>query len=130
MKILIDGSNVLYWRGGIADRQAPGIIARALIARRFAPFVYLDHSIHRHTQTEDLAELARSTEVIIAPSGTPADVLLLDACASGRYQIVSADRFEVWRSEYPRMRRDWLVTGRIGKGGHVSFSKKLRSAPL
>jgi hypothetical protein len=130
MKILLDGSNVLYWRGGHPDAQAPLMVLRALIARRYSPVVYFDHSIHLHLTDDDLERLDQSGQFYIAPRGTQADVLLLDACGNGRTQIVSADGFKDWRRDYPLLRRDWLVNGRIGKGGRVSFSKKMRPAPL
>ena len=130
MQILIDGSNVLFWRGGQAQADMPLLVTRALIARRFEPVVYFDHSIHKHMGADRLDHLRASADVKIASVGTPADAMLLDRCNSGRIQIVSADRFRVWRMEHPRLRSDWLVTGRIGRGGRVSFSKKLRAAPL
>lgn len=128
--ILVDGSNVLFWRAGQAQRDVPALVISALKARRFAPVLYFDHSIHRHLGEGDLAALAADAEVIIAPRGTPADALLLEACAQGRIQIVSCDRYQTWRSCHPGLRRDWLVSGRIEKGGRVSFSKTLRAAPI
>ena len=129
-EILIDGSNVLFWRAGQAHRDAPAVVVAALIARRFMPVVYFDHSIHRHLGADELTSLAEHVQVKIAPSGTPADALLLDASDQGRIQIVSCDRYQSWRNSHPRLRRDWRVSGRIGKGGRVSFSKTLRAAPL
>ncbi len=130
MKILLDGSNLLYWRGGAVQPDLPQIVVGALVARRYKPVVYFDNTIRRHMADEALAALWRLAVVHIAPRGTPADALLLEACVQGRLQIVSHDRFESWRARYPALRRDWLVTGRIGKGGRVSFSKKLRRVPL
>lgn len=126
--ISVDGSNVLFWRGGQKLTEAPEAVARALIARRFAPVVYFDHSIHQHMLQEQLAALAALVPIVIADKGTSADVLLLETLLQG--QIVSNDRFRNWRAQFPRLRKDALVTGRIGKGGRVSFSKKLRPAPL
>jgi hypothetical protein len=130
MRILVDGSNVLFWRGGCAQAEVPALVVRALIARRFAPVLYFDNSIQRHLTQEHLARLASLAPQIIAPAGTSADAMLLGACDTGRLQIVSADRFRGWRRQYPSLRNDWLVTGRIEKGGGVNFSKKLKSAPL
>lgn len=129
-EILVDGSNVLFWQGGHAQSGAPLLVIGALKARRFVPSVYFDHSVHRHLNEEDLNSLRSVAQVNIAPRGTPADGLLLDACAQGRIQIVSCDKYQAWRSSHPRLRRYWLVSGRIGKGGRVSFSKTLRAAPL
>lgn len=126
--ISIDGSNVLFWRGGHKHIDVPEAVTRALIARRFAPVVYFDHSIHRHMPQSALKALAVLVPVVIADRGTPADALLLEAIAQG--QIVSNDRYRDWRAQVPHLRNDALVTGRIGKGGRVCFSKKLRSAPI
>ena len=130
MKILIDGSNVLFWRAGQPDRDAPMQVFRALVARRYTPVLYFDHSIHRYLGQADLERFAGLTSLVIVPRGTTADIALLEACDNGRFQIVSADRFQAWRSQFPDLRGRWLVTGRMGKGGRVSFSKKLRPAPL
>lgn len=129
-EILVDGSNVLFWRGGQPQRIAPGLVIAALIARRFVPVVYFDYSVQRYLAGADLVSLSETAQIIIAPRGTSADALLLDACDEGRRQIVSCDRFEVWRRSHPKLRRDWSVSGRIAKGGRVSFSKTLRAAPL
>lgn len=128
--ILVDGSNVLFWLGGQANSTVPEQVVRALCARRFAPRVYFDHSISRHMSAGDLDAVAALAEVVVAPRGTPADALLLDICAKERLQIVSNDRFAAWRGAYPALRNSALVTGRVGKGGRVEFSKKLRPAPL
>jgi len=129
-RILVDGSNVLFWRGGHADGLGPALVLRALRARRFSPVVYFDHSIGRHLGTGALDALAGLAQVVIAPRGTPADALLLRECAHGRFQIVSNDRYRTWRVAHPGLRADWLVTGRVGKGGKVGFSRKLRKVPL
>ncbi|MEH6648024.1 hypothetical protein [Sulfitobacter sp.] len=129
-QILVDGSNVLFWQGGQANRTVPAHVVQALCARRFAPRAYFDNSISRHITSAELDAVAALAEVIIAPRGTPADAMLLADCADGRLQIVSNDRFRTWRGQYPDLRNSTLVTGSIGKGGRVSFSKKLRPAPI
>lgn len=128
--ILIDGSNVLYWRSGQADLNALGLIIAELAARRFVPVVYFDHSIVRYETGAALEKRCEPAQIMVAPRGTPADPLLLAACNSGCIQIVSCDRYRAWRGVYPQLQKDWLVTGRIAKAGRVSFSKKLRPAPL
>lgn len=128
--ILVDGSNVLFWRTGRKDAAVPELVVRSLIARRFIPVVYFDHSISQHMDDGQLDRLAMLAEVAIASRGTPADALLLGACEGGRIQIVSCDRFAQWRAEYPNLRRSWLVTGRVAKGGHVSFSRTLCLPPI
>ncbi|MCX7567852.1 hypothetical protein OS189_16020 [Sulfitobacter sp. F26169L] len=130
VRILVDGSNVLYWRGGQADVAAPEMVVAALTARRFSPVIYFDNSIRLYADQATLNRLETLAPVIIAPGGTQADALLLGDCGQGRIQIVSNDRFRTWRAEHPRLRGDWLVTGSIAKRGRVCFSKKLRPAPL
>ncbi|WP_298859863.1 hypothetical protein [uncultured Sulfitobacter sp.] len=129
-QILVDGSNVLFWRGGQAQSEVPTLVVRALMLRRFAPIVYFDYTVSLHLSSLELTSLSKVAEINIAPRGTPADVLLLDACCDGRIQIVSCDRFSAWRTYYPRLKADWLVTGRVERGGRISFSKKLRAAPI
>jgi len=129
-EILVDGSNVLFWHAGQASGGLPESVARALMARRFMPHVIFDHSIWRHMQPSELDQLGALVQVTTAPRGTPADALLLEACQRGRIQIVSNDRFRAWRNQHPYLRKERLVTGSIGKGGRVGFSKTLRLAPL
>ena len=128
--IILDGSNILFWRGGHAQSNAPQVIVGALRARRFAPHVIFDNSIKRYLGQVEIGQLLQLAQVTIAPRGTPADALLLQASQQGRIQIVSNDRFRAWRKDHPQLRMNWLVTGSIGKGGRANFSKKLRPAPL
>lgn len=130
MKILVDGSNTLFWRANTPQSDVPHIVLRALLARRFLPVVYFDHSVLRYLDNGALSGLENLAQVHIAPRDTPADALLLAACAQGRFQIVSNDRFSDWHRQYPQLNKRWRVSGRIGKGGAVSFSKTLRAAPL
>ncbi|MEQ6204574.1 hypothetical protein ABMC88_16155 [Sulfitobacter sp. HNIBRBA2951] len=129
-EIAVDGSNVVFWRGGQRDAAMPSLVTRALRARRFVPTVYFDHSIHRHLTQDMLDELSAQTRIVIAPKGTQADALLLEAAVGTSIQIVTNDRFHDWRKTYPQLRTDTLVTGRIVKGGRVQFSKKLRAVPI
>lgn len=129
-QILVDGSNVLFWRGGQPQADVPELVVRALVQRRFAPVVYFDNTVARYISAVALAGLSDIAQVHVAPRGTPADALLLEACNEGRIQIASRDRFAAWRKDHPRLRADWLVTGRVERGGRISFSKKLRAAPL
>ena len=128
--LLIDGSNVLFWVGNRPQGDVPALVTRALVARRFIPAVYFDNSIFLHMQQDLIDQLATLAHVVIAPAGTPADALLLEASGQGRRQIVSNDRFRAWRTQHPALQAKWLVTGRIEKGGRASFSKKLKPAPL
>lgn len=129
-RIFIDGSNVVFWRGGQRDAAMPLLVTRALLARRFVPTVYFDHSIHRHLTQDMLGEVSAQAQVIVAPKGMQADALLLEAAIGTQIQIVTNDHFHDWRKTYPQLRTDTLVTGRIGKGGLVQFSKKLRAVPI
>jgi len=130
VNILIDGSNVLFWQGGQAVVDVPELVVRALRARRFVPVIYFDNTISRHLGKGQLEALEILGDVVIAPAGTAADTLLLDACGKGKLQIVSNDHYRDWRQQYPELQSKWLVTGSVGKGRRVCFSKKLRPAPL
>ncbi len=128
--ILVDGNNVMFWHGGQAHFRSLELVVNALLQRRFAPVVYFDHSIYRHVLETRLEEFRAGVQAHVAARGTQADALLLDACIQGRIQIVSNDRFRGWRDHHPKLRNGWLVTGVVEKGGRVSFSKKLKPAPL
>jgi hypothetical protein len=108
----------------------PHMVTQSLIARRYAPVVVFDFSIHRYLTSRQLDEIGDISGLVVAPQGTTADAILLDAVSAKRTQIVTNDRYHDWRKTYPTLRNDTLVSGQIAKGGHVRFSKKLRPAPL
>ncbi len=129
--ILVDGSNLLFWRGQQPDLGTVGLVVAALRARGCSPVVYFDHSITRLKAVQALPVLLGMPPdaLHVVARGTSADPLLLAHADSERLQIVSRDRFRQWVREFPQLRADWLVTGRIEKGGRVSLSKKLRRPP-
>ncbi|WP_299566766.1 hypothetical protein [uncultured Sulfitobacter sp.] len=130
--LLVDGSNVLYWRGAGPDMETVRLVTDALRMRGHVPLVLFDHSVGRirgDRALHDALDL-RADAVRVMPRGTPADGALLAHADAEGLQIVSRDRFRVWASEVPNLRRNWLVTGRIEKGGRVSLSKKLRRPPV
>lgn len=129
---MVDGSNLLFWRGQQPDVGTVCLVVAALRAKGFSPVVYFDHSVTRLTAVEALpVSLGLPLDALhIAARGTPADPLLLAHADGERLQIVSRDRFRQWVRAFPRLRGDWLVTGRIEKGGRVSLSKKLKRPPI
>lgn len=125
MNILVDASNVLFWEGGGARLRTVETVAGALRVRRLVPCLVFDYRAGLAPSVL-AARLGLSAENIhVCEPGMPADRMLLTRAQAFRLQIVSRDQFRDWRGHFPTLRRDWLVTGRVGKG-KATFSRKLR----
>ncbi|QUJ76659.1 hypothetical protein KDD17_00860 [Sulfitobacter albidus] len=128
-RILVDASNVLFWQGGGARLDTLKIVASALCARRFVPELIFDFRVGLAVEEVALHLGLDAHCVQIAPEGAAADALLLDRAEQSGAQIVTRDQYRDWRDNYPALRRDWLVSGRI-VGGRAQFSRKLRAVPI
>ena len=122
--VLIDGSNVMYWRNSQPDLAPVKAVIARIRAAKAQPVVYFDANAGYLLRGRYLnnAELARalgiaSNRVLIAPKGTPADPLLLEAASGLRARIVTNDRYRDWTADYPILKsRELLVRGEWQKG--------------
>ncbi|WP_138424022.1 NYN domain-containing protein [Maritimibacter alexandrii] len=119
--VLVDGSNVMYWRGETPDIRTVRQVVKRLEADGFRPGVMFDANagyllFGHYTLDRAFAKHLNLPEkrVMVVPKGTQADGHLLRAAADMNARIVTNDRFRDWGDRYP------LVTekGRLIRGGY------------
>ncbi|MGD9918564.1 MAG: hypothetical protein AB7U46_11120 [Paenirhodobacter sp.] len=119
--ILIDGSNVLYWRD-----NAPSLVPlQELVARLrqegFSPGVVFDANVGYRLEGRyrDDADLARrlglpAERVLVVPKGQPADPVILAVAKENGARIVTNDRYRDWAAAHPEV----AEPGRLIRGGY------------
>lgn len=121
---VIDGSNVLFWGGPQADLQNVLAVVQAVRARGREPLVWFDANAgyricDRYLRDDELAQLLNlpGRQVRIAPSGTPADPLILADATKLSATVISNDRFRDWHEQFPLARDPRrVIRGRIAAG--------------
>ncbi|QFT58393.1 Zc3h12a-like Ribonuclease NYN domain protein [Sulfitobacter sp. THAF37] len=98
--IVIDGTNVLYWDGDVAELASLRLVVSALLNRGWAPLVFLDASSRHHLKDRSLTEktFAKALDlpqnrVIVYPAGTEADAFLLKYARDHNLPVLSNDQF-------------------------------------
>ena len=115
-RIIIDGSNVMYWRNGEPNLQPVREVIAELKKHGLKPGVVFDanagHVLEGEFRSdkwfEDALDLPKHHAMLV-PSGMPADPVILGAARDFGGRVVSNDRFRDWVSDYPE----------ISKPGHV-----------
>ncbi|WP_371809378.1 hypothetical protein [Ruegeria sp. HKCCD6604] len=118
--IIVDGSNVMHWKDGTPDLGTLKKVLETLKHAGFKPGVMFDANVGYKVEGNymDDRKLSRalglrSKQVMVAPKGTPADPLILQAARDSKARIVTNDRFRDWVDEFP----DVLKADRLVKGG-------------
>ena len=105
-EVLIDALNVAWWCGAPPSLRLPVTLLAALLRRGDRAWLYFDASApHRfaHERGEYDALISMTDHVLVAPSGTPADRLLLRHARDRSARIVSRDRFRDHRRRFRRL---------------------------
>jgi hypothetical protein len=99
-RIVIDGTNVMYWDGGAAKLATLRCVVDDLTKRGFVPVVFLDASSRHHLKDKSLTEsgFAKALglpqkQVMVCPAGTEADEFILKFANQEALPILSNDRF-------------------------------------
>lgn len=124
--IVVDGSNVMHW-GGEPSAQILNHVLVALGENGLDPMIFFDANVGyklwgRHANARHIAPKigVRSDRVVVAPSGTTADELLLEFAVRNGLRVVTNDRFLDWRVRFPRAgEKGFLVKGRWKQGSVV-----------
>jgi hypothetical protein len=119
--VLVDGSNVMYWRNGVADIGTVRQVVRRLENDGFRPGVMFDANagyllFGKYTHDQAFAKHLRLPDdrIMVVPKGTQADDKLLTAAADLNASIVTNDRFRDWADEYPFVtEKGRLIKGRF-----------------
>lgn len=126
--VVIDGSNVMHWADGTPKIEAVRAVVDDVAARGFLPLVYFDANVGyklvgRHVDAAALAGALKLTarQVRVVPSGTPADPWLIEQATALDARVISNDRFQDWRGEYPALRRKGFLIGGTLRGQKVEL---------
>ncbi|MBE9636831.1 hypothetical protein IQ782_08290 [Salipiger pacificus] len=119
--IILDGSNVMYWRGDGAELAAVKDTLDSLAARGFLAGVIFDANVGyklvgRYQGDAELAELLGlpRDRVMVVPKGVPADQIILRVARDQGARIVTNDRYRDWAEAHPEIGR----TGHLVPGGY------------
>ncbi len=123
--VVVDGSNVMHW-GGDPSLNVLSKVLKELEIRGYDPLVYFDANVgyklfDKHMCSADMADQLglQTSQVVNAPSRTPADAILLERAMKDNLRVVTNDRFLDWKSQFPKVgERGFLVKG-IWKEGNV-----------
>lgn len=118
--IVIDGSNVMYWRDERPSLVALQQAVAAVETAGFRPMIWFDANVGYKLGTRYMgeAELSQAlslgrSQIRMAPKGTPADALLLAHATKLGTGVVSNDRFRDWAAAFPSVTEEGvLVRGR------------------
>jgi hypothetical protein len=120
-EVVVDGSNVLHWRGDAPDLAPVREVIAELRARGFHPGVMFDANVGYRigTRYQDDSEMARrlglpEDRVLVVPKGVPADQYILQAARAMNAPIVSNDRYRDWVAAHPEV----TEPGRVIRGGY------------
>lgn len=123
-RILVDGSNVMYWQGDEPKIETLRIAVAALSTSGKSVGIIFDASAGYRLAGRYLgeAELAAALglplyDVFVVPKGSVADEYLLKAARQMGAAIVTNDRYRDWAHSYPEVRvKGRLIGGRVVKG--------------
>ncbi len=118
--IVIDGSNVMHWKGGKPDLDTVREVLISLRAQGFHPGVVFDANAgyklagqYQHDRAFSQLLGLPEDQVMVVPKGTPADPWILTAARNLEARIVTNDRFRDWAESYPEV----TEPGHLIRGG-------------
>ncbi|MCR8827524.1 NYN domain-containing protein [Pseudosulfitobacter koreensis] len=122
--VILDGSNVMYWKTQAPDLAPVRDVIATLRAHGLTPAVIFDanagHLLQgRYWHHADFAKALNLPEshVLVVDKGTPADPLILQAARDQGARIVTNDRYRDWLKTYPEARKPGhLIRGGYAKG--------------
>ncbi|WP_223428951.1 NYN domain-containing protein [Tateyamaria pelophila] len=108
--IIIDGSNVMYWKTDKPQLETVREIVKKLIGSGWSVGVvfdanagYLVSNKYRHDAYFAKKLGLPEERVMVVPKGTPADPFILTAARDYKARIVTNDRFRDWAADYPEV---------------------------
>lgn len=117
--IVVDGSNVLYWRDNTPRIETVREVIHHLTTLGFAPGVVFDanagHLVagkyqHDHALGRQLG--LPTDRVMVVPKGTPADPTIIMAARDLGARVVTNDRYRDWADQHPQVSQPgFLVRG-------------------
>lgn len=122
--VVFDGSNIMYWNNEMPDLRTVRSAVEVARAKGYAPIVWFDANVGYLVSNGYLGpvRLARvlglpAKHVMVSPSGTPADPLILRMAQRRKALIVTNDRYRDWQEAFPILRQgNVLVRGYWARG--------------
>jgi hypothetical protein len=119
--IIVDGSNVLYWKDNTPSIDTLRDVITTLRAKGFDPGVVFDANAGylltgRYLHHDAIGRLFALSEenVMVVPKGTPADPTILAAARDLGAPILTNDRYRDWADKHPEIR----TPGHLIRGGY------------
>ena len=110
--VVVDGSNVLYWKDGTPQIAALREVVRRLQAQGLTPAVVLDANAGYLVAGRYRGDFAFGRmlelphdQVMVVPRGSPADPTILQAARARKARVVTNDRYRDWARDFPEV--DW-----------------------
>lgn len=111
-EVIVDGSNVLYWRGDAPELNTVKDLVRRVQRQGYDPIVWFDANAgyltaDRYLNEAELAEKLslRADQVHVTPKGTQADAGLLAMAKSLNAPVISRDRYRDYEAQHPWLRK-------------------------
>lgn len=119
--IIVDGSNVLYWKDNTPQIETLRDVLRLLRERGYSPGVVFDASAgyrisDRYQDDGDLCAMLGLPidRVVVVHKGMVADLTILAAARDLGARIVTNDRYRDWADQHPEVREP----GHLIRGGY------------
>jgi hypothetical protein len=122
--IVIDGSNVMYWKNDTPKISTVREVVNHLTSLGFETGVMFDAnagyvlsgSYQHDGKFGDLLGLP-TDRIMVVPKGTPADPYILKAARDLGARIVTNDRYRDWMEDFPEIAEpDYLIKGNYTSG--------------
>ncbi|OIQ38000.1 MAG: hypothetical protein BM560_20165 [Roseobacter sp. MedPE-SWde] len=119
--VILDGSNVMYWRDETPQIKTLQEVIQALRAAGYTPGVVFDANagyllFGKYQHDGALAKSLGLPEerVMVVPKGSPADPAILAAAADLGARVVTNDRYRDWAKQHPEV----TEPGHLIRGGY------------
>jgi hypothetical protein len=116
--LLLDGSNIMHWRGGAPDLAPVREVIAQVALRGYTPGVVFDANAGYKLEGRYLHHpmLARElglpqTRVMVVNKGEVADGLILQVARDHGARVISNDRFRDWADDFPEVAKPGFVIG-------------------
>lgn len=134
--VIVDGSNVLYWRDQSPQFSAVTDVVQALKARDLTPVVVFDANAGYLTVGKYQHDFAFARQlglppeqVMVVDKGTQADTAVLDLARGLSARIVTNDRYRDWAEAYPEvLTTGWRIEGSY-TGGKLHLGASQEKGP-
>lgn len=121
--VVLDGSNVMHWKGGKPKLETVKEVVDHLSELGFTCGVmfdanagYLVSGVYVHDAGFGRALGVPEDRVMVVPKGTPADPAILTAARDFGARIITNDRFRDWAGDFPEIKEPGLLI----RGGYRS----------